>query len=95
MVRLMQLFRIQVLPDGPKTHEALKWVNYVVVPLWFMFAGLHKAWATATTPFEEFVGTILAVGFALLWAIFVSVLPKRRGFAPPPAALLLRPSQQS
>ena len=81
MPHLMKILRIKVLPDDPATHELLTWFNYVVVPIVFMFAGLHRAWSTATTPFEEYVGVTVAVGFALLWPVFVSALPKRKDVA--------------
>jgi Na+/H+ antiporter NhaA len=81
MSREMQILRMPVIPDNALTHAVAKWMAYVVVPLFFMFAGLHKAWTTAVTPFEEFLGTSVAIGFALLWPIFVSVMPRRRGAA--------------
>ncbi len=78
MSRVLQILNVSIIPDNAVTNHVLLWSNYVIVPLFFMFAGLQKAWSTATTPFEEFLGTCAAVGIALLWPIFVRSLPKRQ-----------------
>ena len=77
MSNLMKLLRFSVIPDTPATREVFKWMNFVVIPLFFLFVGLYRVWSTATTPFEEFLGVAVAVGLALLWPIFVNALPRR------------------
>jgi hypothetical protein len=72
MSRVMAILNTSILANTGTTCEVLKWLNYCVVPMFFMFAGLHRAWSTAATPFEGFVGTIAAIGFAMLWPIFVN-----------------------
>ena len=64
-----RLFR--PLPDR-WLHSAGRWINLVVVPVLLIGAGTSRVYATATTPFEEFLGTLVVVNTALLG---VSVLP--------------------
>jgi hypothetical protein len=77
MSNLMKRLHFTVIPDGPVTREILKWMNYVVIPMLFLFAGLYRVFATASTPFEEYLGVTIAIGFALIWPIFVSILPRK------------------
>lgn len=77
MSNLMKRLHFHVIPDTPATREVFRWMNFVVVPLCFMFMGLFRAWSTATTPFEEYLGVTIAVGFALIWPIFVASLPRK------------------
>jgi hypothetical protein len=78
MSNLLKLLRFPIISDTSATREVCKWMNFVAIPFFFLFAGLFRVWATATTPFEEFLGGTVAVGFALLWPIFVSSLPRRK-----------------
>ena len=77
MTRLMQILNTPVLTDGGRVGSMLNWMNYAVIPLVWMFGGLYRAWSTATTPFEAFLGTQAAVGIALLWPVFINALPRR------------------
>ena len=66
-----RLFR--PLPDR-WLHSAGRWINLVVVPVLLIGAGTYRLYATATTPFEEFLGTLVVVNTALLWGLCFGLL---------------------
>ena len=51
--------------------------NQTVIPLVIMGLGCHRNWATAQTAHEEFIGMMLVIAVAMLWAMFFGwVLPQ-------------------
>jgi hypothetical protein len=78
MSRVWQVLRFHVIPHTGKWKDVLKWINYGVIPIALMLGGVYKAWTTAQTPFEGYLGTCVAIGFAFLWPVFVSALTPRQ-----------------
>lgn len=77
----MSLLRKVFLTRIPRhTHEALhRWANGAIIPLAILVGGTLRVLATATTPFEEYLGIAVTLGVALGWAaVFVNALPGRR-----------------
>ena len=44
------------------------WVNRTVVPVLIIGGGTYRTFVTATSPFEQFTGTVQVVVFATMWA---------------------------
>lgn len=81
MSRMTRLLSVQVIPNSPRLHKMLEWCNCAVIPLSIIIVGVRKVYATASTPFEQFFGTMVVVIFAMLWPIFVRSLAPRRATA--------------
>lgn len=75
MTRLKQLFFTPLIPEPNEVVH--RWANGLFVPLMWMAMGLPFVWRTATTPFEEFQGTLTVVGFSLLWNVWADVVRNR------------------
>lgn len=62
-----------------RTHEAIhRWANGAIIPLAILCGGTHRVFATAATPFEEYVGIAATTSVALGWAaVFVHAVPVR------------------
>lgn len=78
----MSLIRkVFTTPIPRRTHLAIhRWVNGAVIPCAILAGGAGRVFATAATPFEEYVGLAVTAAVALGWAaVFVHALPERDG----------------
>ncbi len=72
--------KVFLTPVPRRTHETIhRWINGAVIPCVILAGGACRVFATATTPFEEYVGVAVTAAVALGWAaVFVHALPERR-----------------
>lgn len=61
------------LPDRP-LQATTRWINLAVAPVAILVFGIYRVYTMATSPFEEFAGTLLVILVALMWALCFGLL---------------------
>ena len=61
------------LPDRP-LQATTRWINLAVAPVAILVSGIYRVYTMATSPFEEFAGTLFVILVALMWALCFGLL---------------------
>ncbi|MEE3369345.1 MAG: hypothetical protein VX346_08375 [Planctomycetota bacterium] len=59
---------------GRLLQVATRWINLAIAPVVILACGIYRVYATATSPFEEFAGTLLVILLALMWSLCFGLL---------------------